>query len=233
MGKLEPYDYRGLRLSTVRTPAYRHILLLLYWPVHGLLFALLERGWVAERYYTVQCALDKLIPFNEWFFLPYLFWFVYLIGGLAYTFFYDVPAFRRMMRFIILTYAVTLVIYILWPTCQHLRPRVFPRDNVMTRFAAWFYAFDTNTNVCPSIHVLGAVAVSVGLWDARGFDRPGWRLLFGAQTALICLSTLFVKQHSVLDVLAAAALSAVACPLACAQPRDSAPRQKRPMAMHR
>ena len=227
-------DYRGLRLSNVTDPAYRHILLLLYWPVHGLLFLLLERGGLARHYYTVQCALDSLIPFNEWFFLPYLFWFVYLIGGLVYTFFTDVPAFRRMMRFIILTYAVTLVIYILWPTQQLLRPAAFPRDNVMTRFAAWFYEFDTNTNVCPSIHVLGAVAVSVGLWDCGRFARPGWRLAFGAMTALICLSTLFVKQHSVLDVLAAAALSALALPLASAPDgRRTAARREKPAALRR
>ena len=212
-------DYRALRLRSITEPAYRHILLLLYWPVHGLLFLLLERGGLAERYYAVECALDALIPFNEWFFLPYLFWFVYLIGALAYTFFCDVPAFRRMMRFIILTYGVTLVIYFLWPTQQLLRPETFSRDNIMTRFAAWFYAFDTNTNVCPSIHVLGAIAVSVGLWDCGRFRRTGWRLLFGALTALICLSTLFVKQHSVLDVAAAAALSALALPFISAPAR--------------
>ncbi len=226
-------DYRGLRPGNITDPAYRHILLLLYWPVHGLLFLLLERGGLARHYYTVQCALDGRIPFNEWFFIPYLFWFVYLIGGLAYTFFTDVPAFRRMMRFIILTYAATLVIYILWPTQQLLRPDAFPRDNVMTRFAVWFYAFDTNTNVCPSIHVLGAIAVSVGLWDCGRFARTGWRLAFAAMTALICLSTLFVKQHSVLDVAAAAALSALVLPLVSAPARRRASHGNRPAAARR
>lgn len=225
-------DYRALRPGNITDPAYRHILLLLYWPIHGLAFLLLERGGFIRRYYTVQCALDGLIPFNEWFFIPYLFWFVYLIGGLVYTFFRDVPSFRRMMRFIILTYGVTLVIYVLWPTRQLLRPDSFPRDNAMTRFAAWFYDFDTNTNVCPSIHVLGAVAVSVGLWDCGRLARPRWRLALGAMTALISVSTLFVKQHSVLDVLAAAALSALMLPLACAPARHHTHRH-RPAAARR
>ena len=225
-------DYRRLRPSNVTEPAYRHVLLLLYWPVHGLLFLLLERGGLAERYYTVQCALDGMIPFNEWFFIPYLFWFVYLAGGLVYTFFTAVRSFRRMMWFIILTYGATLAVYFLWPTQQLLRPASFARDNVMTRFAAWFYTFDTNTNVCPSIHVLGAVAVSVGLWDCGRFRKPGWRALFGALTALICLSTLFVKQHSVLDVLAAAALSALVMPLVFSPARQRRPRKK-PLAARR
>ena len=74
----------------------------------------------------MHCALDDLIPFNEWFLIPYLFWFVYLIGAVAYTFFFDVPGFRRMMRFVMITYSVTLIIYFLFPTCQMLRPEVFP-----------------------------------------------------------------------------------------------------------
>lgn len=226
-------DYRALRLSNITSPAYRHILLLLYWPVHGLLFLLLERGGLTDRYTAVQCALDSLIPFNEWFFIPYLFWFVYLIGALVYTFFFDVPAFRRMMRFIILTYAVTLLIYFLWPTCQLLRPDTFPRDNIMTRFAAWFYEFDTNTNVCPSIHVLGAIAVSVGMWDCGRFRKTPWRLAFTAMTALISVSTLLVKQHSLLDVLAAAALSAAALPLVSASALSRAGRRKDPLAAKR
>lgn len=212
MNKCLPYDYRSLRLRNIAAPEYRHVLLLLFWPIHGLLFLLLERGGFAGPYYTVQCALDNMIPFNEWFFIPYLFWFVYLSGGLIYAFFYDVPSFKRMMWFIILTYGTTLLIYVLWPTQQLLRPQTFLRDNFMTRFAAWFYRFDTNTNVCPSIHVLGAVAVSVGLWDSPRLCGPVWRMLLWAQTALISVSTLFVKQHSVLDVLAAAVLSAVVCP---------------------
>lgn len=48
-----------------------------------------------------------------------------------------------------------MLIYLVFPTCQDLRPTQFARDNILTRFVAWFYNFDTNTNVCPSIHVLG------------------------------------------------------------------------------
>ncbi len=226
-------DYRAMRLRNITEPNYRHVLLLLYWPVHGLVFLLLERGGLVQQYHTVECALDHFIPFNEWFFIPYIFWFIYLIGGLAFTFFRDVRSFRRMMRFIILTYGTTLVIYMLWPTKQMLRPAEFAHDNVMTRFAAWFYEFDTNTNVCPSMHVLGAVAVSVGMWDCGRFRKPAWRIAFGGMTALISVSTLFVKQHSVIDVLAAVALSALALPLLSALERRRAPCRENPKMAQR
>ncbi len=196
-------DYRSLRLSNVTQPRFRHVLLLLYWPFHGLMFLLLERGGLTSGFTPIWCPLDDLIPFCEWFFIPYVYWFVFLIGGLAWSFFCDVKAFRRMMQFIIVTYGITLMIYILWPTCQNLRPESFPRDNFMTRIIAWFYAFDTNTNVCPSMHVLGSVAVPVGLWYSEKFRTPMARFWMVFQAALISISTVFVKQHSAVDVLSA------------------------------
>ena len=151
----------------------------------------------------MHCALDDAIPFCEYFLIPYLFWFVYLIGTLAYTLFCDRDGFRRMMYFVIFTYSITILIYLLFPTCQHLRPSVFDRDNVFTRFVAYFYQFDTDTNVCPSLHVIGSFAACFALWNTERFSLKGWRAVNVLCCVLICVSTVFMKQHSVLDVAAA------------------------------
>ena len=199
-------DYRQFRFSKLNTPEFSHVWLLLYWPLFGLGFSYVERFYPVAHYINMHCALDDLIPFNEWFLIPYMFWFVYLIGAVAYTFFFDVPGFRRMMRFVMITYSVTLIIYFLFPTCQMLRPEVFPRDNALTRFIAGFYVFDTNTNVCPSIHVLGSVAAMFGLLDCRKLQKPWVKFAVCVMALLICASTVFMKQHSILDVLAAVPL---------------------------
>ena len=135
--------------------------------------------------------------------------FVYLIGAVAYTFFFDVPGFRHMMRFVMITYSVTLIIYFLFPTCQMLRPEVFPRDNALTRFIAGFYVFDTNTNVCPSLHVIGSMAAFFAFWYAPIFSKRGWRIASTAAAFFISISTVFMKQHSILDVAAAIPLCAI------------------------
>ena len=142
-------DYRQFRLRKLNTPEFSHIKLLLFWPVFGLAFLALERFRPHAAYHVMHCALNDAIPFSEWALIPYLLWFVYLIGALAYTFFQDVPAFRRMMRFVIVTYTAATVIYFIYPTQQLLRPEAFAHDNALTRVVAWFYTFDTNTNVCP------------------------------------------------------------------------------------
>lgn len=195
------HDYLSVNRSNLRE--YRHVLLLLFWPTFGILFGLLERVYQPGYYYPVYSPLDDYIPFNELFVIPYVFWFVFLIGMHAYLFFEDVDTFRKMMKYIMITYGVTLVIYLLFPTCQLLRPTEFARDNLLTRFMAGFYVFDTNTNVCPSLHVVGSLAVVFASRNTPRFRTPGWQSFFIITGILICASTVFLKQHSIIDVFAA------------------------------
>lgn len=196
-------DYRTFRLSKINEAEFCHLKLLLFWPIFGMLFWFLERFYPARQYYVMYSRWDDLIPFCELFLIPYLFWFVYLVGMHLYTLLYDTNAFRKFMWFIIITYCVTIVIYFVFPTCQNLRPETFARDNLFTRFIENFYQFDTNTNVCPSLHVIGSVAVYYASQQTERFRTRGWKWVFGIITISICVSTVFMKQHSVLDVIAA------------------------------
>lgn len=218
-------DYRQFRFRQLNTPEFSHIKLLFYWPVFGILFLFLERLQPDRNYYSVHCPLDDLIPFCEWALIPYLLWFVFLIGALAYTFFFDIRAFRRMMHFVMVTYTITILIYSFFPTCQNLRPDTFMRDNFFTRFIAWFYLFDTNTNVCPSLHVIGSFAAMLGLWDCKQFWDRGWKVAFALIALCISLSTVFMKQHSILDVLAALPVCALGWWIAYKKSRSSPKRR--------
>lgn len=203
MKKSNIVDYRAFRFPKLNTPEFGHLKYLAYWPVFGLLFLVVERLWVRETYYPISCPLDDAIPFCEYFLVPYLFWFVFLVGIHIYTLLFDTESFKKLMRFIIVSYSAAMLIYILFPNCQELRPVVFERDNLFTRFIEGFYQFDTNTNVCPSIHVIGSVAVALCAWNSRHFNTTGWRIIFVATAFLISVSTVFLKQHSVIDIFAA------------------------------
>ncbi len=214
--------YRDLRPSNIRTKKYNHLILALYWPLFGLVFMTLEQFWPriwqavtgkALVYQEVVCALDAYIPFCEWFVIPYYFWFAFLVGMALYGLLFDVRAFRHFMWFVILSYSVTAIIYLLWPNMQALRPVDIPRDNWMVDIVHKLYNFDTNTNVCPSIHVLGSFAVCFAGLHSRTLKGWGWKVFFVVSTLLISASTVFLKQHSILDVFAALALCAVCYPL--------------------
>ena len=201
--KLTIGDYRKLRFSNIATSRFNHLFLLVFWPLFGAAFAWVESSYPVSHYINVVSPLDGFIPFCEIFIIPYVFWFAYIVGMHVYTLLFDVSAFRKMMWFFMITYTSTLIIYLVFPTCQNLRPEVFERDNFLTRFMAGYYAMDTHTNVCPSLHVVGSLAVMFTSWHAKGMERRWIKIAVSAVAVLICLSTVFVKQHSVIDILIA------------------------------
>ena len=214
-------DYRHFRFSKLNTPEYRHLKLLLFWPAFGILFAVVERLWIRETYFPISCALDDYIPFCEYFLIPYLFWFVFLVGIHLYALLYDVESFKKLMKFIIISYSAAMLIYLVFPNCQELRPVAFERDNLLTRFMEGFYQFDTNTNVFPSLHVIGSAAVMACAWHSRHFSTKGWRIAFTITAVLISVSTVFLKQHSVLDIIAALPICGIAYYLAYVKEKKS------------
>ena len=178
-----------------------NLLLASFWLLFGLSFYALEWLVPQREYHVMYHPVDDRIPFCELFLIPYLFWFVFMIGSYLYTFFAEPMAFRRMMWFTILTYGGGLVMFLLYPTCQNLRPVVFERDNLLTQVMAWFYTCDTSTNVCPSLHVCGSLAAAFGLVDTRRFSSPAWKTTVYTVALTICISTVFVKQHSIIDTV--------------------------------
>lgn len=214
-------DLRHFSFDKLNTEEYSHLKLLLYWPLYGLMFFFVERVYQPSAYIVMHCSLDDMIPFCEYFLIPYLYWFIYLTGTIVYTLFFDVPTFKKMMRFIIITYSFTLFIYLIFPTCQNLRPESFARDNFLTRFMHVFYSFDTNTNVCPSLHVIGSLAAMFALWETPRFRSSAWRAVTVTSAVLICVSTVFVKQHSAADVIAALPIC-LAAYFICFNPRKTA-----------
>ena len=99
--------------------------------------------------------------------------------------------------------------YILYPSRQELRPEVFPRQNVLSALMGFIYAFDTPTGICPSLHVAYSLGIA-SVWLKVKEASPLWKVFVVAVVALICIATAFVKQHSVVDILAALPLGALA-----------------------
>jgi len=205
-------NYREFKLSKLNTPEFSHVKLLLFWPIYGLVFLTLER-FLSVTYHPVYTAFDDVIPFLEIFVIPYYFWFLFLIGIQVYGFFYDVKTFRNYLYYTMLTYGLTVIIYLIYPTCQNLRPTEFARDNIFTDVVKLLYQADTNTNVCPSLHVIGSFAVYFAARKSKAFSGIWWRLAFLIVTILISISTVFLKQHSVIDIVWALVLCAVCYPI--------------------
>ncbi len=195
-------DYRQFRLRRLNEPRFSHLKLLGGWGIYFVLFFLTENLIPAEKCTPVYCFLDDLIPFHEGFLIPYVFWYGLIVFSLGYFALYQVESFKDLSKYIFITQMVAMAIYILWPSRQDLRPEVFPRDNFLTDCIGLLYAFDTNTGVCPSLHV--AYSLGIGsVWQKQKDVAWYWKLFVWLCVALICLSTMVIKQHSAVDFFAA------------------------------
>lgn len=210
MNNLAP-EYREFSFSEINNPKFKHIKLLLYWPIYGILFLYFER--IRDcTYHAVYSPIDDYIPFIAAFIIPYFLWFVYLIGGQAWFFFKNVDIFKRCMWFIIITYSVTSIVYFVYPTCQNLRPEI-NGNGFFERIVSGLYVFDTNTNVCPSIHVLGSMAICFSVFKCKEMRKPLLLTVNLIVALTISFSTVFLKQHSIIDVFWGFVLSFVAYPV--------------------
>lgn len=195
-------DYREFRLSRINEERFSHLKYLLGWIGYFCLYFITERFIPRETCYVIYSPLDDIVPFCELFAIPYVFWYMLIVLTLLYFALYNTEGFKRFQTFIIVTQVVAMVIYIIFPNRQDLRPTEFERNNILTQLMSLIYSVDTSTNVCPSLHV----AYSIGIASAW-IKEKGISLTFKVSVTIICiiicLSTAFVKQHSVVDIFAA------------------------------
>lgn len=195
-------DYRTFRLSKLNEPQFKHLKFLLGWLGYFALYFLTENLIPYEKCYSVHCALDDVIPFCEYFVIPYVGWYLLIVGSLIYFALYNPDNFKNMMKFIIVTQVVAMAIYILFPNRQDLRPTEFARDNIFTDIVGLLYSLDTSTNVCPSLHVAYSIGIA-STWLKEKSASKLCKTLIVIFCVLVCISVAFVKQHSVVDIFAA------------------------------
>ena len=186
-----------------RSPQHRHWLWALYLPLYLAAFFLVEHYIAGDSAYWVSYwpALDDAIPFCPPFVLAYYLWFPYMVlTGIFLAFRYP-DCFRRYMKAIAIGFSACVIFFVIVPNGQDLRPASFAQENLFTHMIGLIYAADTNTNVLPSIHAYGSVVVVVACFDCPAF-KPWLRAVYVLVAVLICASTVLIKQHSILDIIA-------------------------------
>lgn len=184
-------------------PAIAYLIIYLTW------FFWVEQK-TAKNYTVIHVALDDRIPFCEWFIIPYLLWFAYVLTVVLLFFFKDKDDYFRTCIFLFTGMTIFLIISTLFPNGQHLRPKVMPRDNILTTLVSYLYSTDTPTNIWPSIHVYNSLGAHFAIMKSRQLADKKWIRLGSLILCIsIILSTMFLKQHSVFDVVTAFIMAAI------------------------
>lgn len=170
-----------------------------------------------EPVVIVHTPLDDWIPFCEWFAIPYVIWYAYVFFAIVYFFFRERDTLCKMASMIVAGMSVCVLIFLICPNGIDFRPESFPRDNLLTDLVRLLYSNDQPENVFPSIHVLNSLAVHMAVHHSKTLREHRWvewTSLF--LVILISLSTVFIKQHSVVDIVGGTVLAlALYRPLYC------------------
>lgn len=188
---------------------YRHgIPMVIYMIVYLILFFIVE-SLTEDRYHLIHMKLDDMIPFCEYFVIPYFCWFAYVAGFVLYFIFVDKESYWPMFWFLVTGMTLFLIVSFVYPNGHELRPAEFARDNLFTRMIADLYKTDTATNILPSIHVYNSLGIHIAVRKSKRLSkhRPV-QIASEILCALIIMSTVFIKQHSMVDVISAFALAA-------------------------
>ena len=189
---------------------YRHAwILLAYAAVYMPWFAYIEQR-SCPMYHIIHMAADDYIPFCEYFIVPYLMWFIFVPAAVMIMLFTNRIDFYKICVFLFTGMTIFLIVSTVYPNGDLMRPDVFPRDNIFTSLVLALYSTDTATNLFPSIHVYNSLGAVFAVMNSEKM-RKYRSLRIGSIVicALIIMSTVFLKQHSVFDVITAFLMGAV------------------------
>ncbi len=183
---------------------YRHGWVFLYIFIYLPWFFYLEKH-ITTDYHLIHTAIDDKIPFIEYFIVPYTLWFLFIAVTVGYFFFFGKKSeFYRLIILLFSGMTIFLIVSTIYPNGLQLRPETFTRDNIFVDMVRQLYAVDTSTNVLPSIHVYNSLGAYIAISHCSKLKQYKWVQIFTLLlTISIILSTMFLKQHSVIDVVAA------------------------------
>jgi hypothetical protein len=151
--------------------------------------------------HTLVTSFDKAIPVVKLFVVPYVAWVGYLTTTLIYFCFKDSTlAFKTILVFD-LGLLACFIIYYYYQTVGPVRPEI-TGDDFLSQILQYVYKIDQPYNCFPSIHVMSSYLMIRAI---RNCSWKKWWINWCIRcfSTSIILATLFIKQHVIMDVLAA------------------------------
>lgn len=150
--------------------------------------------------HIIYCKLDDMIPFVPIFIIPYCLWFL-LIAGTGIIFFLKSKIdLRKTFLSVNICMGIGLLAYFIYPSCITIRPTTYGKD-IFSQAIKLLQEGDSPSSVCPSLHVAVCISLCTGIMNSICFkDNLKVKIFVIILSFFICISTLFIKQHSVIDV---------------------------------
>ena len=149
---------------------YGHVWILSYGLIYLPWFAALQQN-VGKPYHVMHTALDDLIPFNEYFIVPYLLWFLYVAAAIALFFLYQQGRLLPAVYLFIYRHDHQLLVCTLYPNGTDFRPAINPDKNIFCFLVAKLWSIDPCINVFPSIHAYNSIGVHISICRSQTLSK--------------------------------------------------------------
>lgn len=162
-----------------------------------------------RNYHIVYSKLDDYIPFYKPAILMYSSWFLMLV--IPFVYLLKRKSYDNMYNIIIpmfLAMYISLIIYVIYPTALDIRVTDITGNDICSWIIRKIQGIDAPNNVCPSIHVSTTVII-YNQFRKILKDNKKSKAFFLLWSVGICISTMLVKQHSIIDVLCGVVLAYV------------------------
>lgn len=153
--------------------------------------------------HNLVTELDKSTPFLSGFVIPYIAWYPFM----AFIFIYLCIYYREIYYRVILSLGLGMIIsYIIYFFFQTTVPRPeIAGNSLLNIMVKLIYYSDKPYNCFPSIHVLSCYIIIKGTKKSNAGEL--FKLMTYLTAVTIILSTLFIKQHVIMDVVSAILLA--------------------------
>ena len=165
-------------------------------PVLGIVYNLLNNR--PHNAVDISTSIDHSISFLPIFIIPYILWYAYIFCYLAYFCFKDTKVYLKTVILIVIGELICYVIYFFFQTTVP-RPTLVG-DNLINNLVQWVYTKDKPVNCFPSIHVLTTFIIMLASLHIKN-KHLAHTICIHLVGTLIIISTLFVKQHVILDMI--------------------------------
>ncbi len=153
---------------------------------------------------SVFTFVDKFIPFNKYFILPYVSWYMFIAIFTGILCILDKERYLKLLITLNIGMITCYIIYYFYPTYVP-RPMITGTD-VFSNLVLNLYEADNPYNCFPSIHVLNSALIALYTYESEKLHKLT-KAICGIISISIILSTMFVKQHYFADVVSAIALA--------------------------
>lgn len=181
-----------------------YLALLTTLPMLDVIYKMLNNSNV--QVHDLVTDIDRSVPFVKEFIIPYVIWYAFIYAVLVFLCFTDKEAYIKTLLAYEICIVISFFIYYLFQT-KVPRPALLGNDFV-TNIVRWVYKSDNPFNCFPSTHCFSAYIILKGVSASKIKNKP-IRFIIFSECILVIISTQFVKQHVVLDLVAAILLGEI------------------------